>query len=112
MNDLDTPLVADLGKIDVYAVGLLHDLAAFVHTPDRKHARSMLRYRLRYPFRQAKAGNWRAVRQYFNGYMAEPSAWPEGLTRCGTGWTRGRAYRDLQRRAVRALDGEETNRRD
>ena len=106
MNDLDTIPVANLGKIDIYAVGLLHDLAQFIHTPARSHARSMLWYRLHYPFKQARAGKWRAVRQWFNGYLAEPSEWPEGLTRCGTGWTRGRAYRDLQRRALAALGSE------
>jgi hypothetical protein len=94
---------AELGKIDVYSVGLLSDLAQFVHTPDRKHARRMLRYRLRYPLSQARAGNWRAVRMWFNGYLAEPSEWPGSLSRCGSGWTRGRAYRDLLRHAERAM---------
>ncbi|NUS25003.1 MAG: hypothetical protein HOV92_12375 [Streptomyces sp.] len=80
--------------VSIYPVGLFSDLARFVHAPDRSDARRRLRSALRYPVRQARAGNWRAVKNYFNGYLAEHDTL--GF-RAGTGWTRGRAYRDLVR---------------
>lgn len=85
---------AGISEIDVYPVGLLHDIAHFVHNPDRAEARRKLRYALHHPLRQIKARKWRAVRSYFNGYLAEH---PTRGTRAGHGWTRGRAYRDLVR---------------
>lgn len=84
-------------KTDIYAVGLLAAWQQFVHTPDRPYARRAFRYALRMPLRHARAGNWRAVKNWFNGYLAEPQEFPPGVARCGAGWTRGRAYRDLQR---------------
>ena len=90
------------GEISIYAVGLLADLRDFVHSPAPLPSRlRTLRLRLRYPIRQARARNWRAVDNYLNGYLAEPSSWPPGVTRCGTGWTRGRAYRSLIQQADR-----------
>lgn len=46
---------------------------------------------------------WRELRQHFNGYLAEPTPWPDGidLTRCGTGWTRRLAVRSLYRHGYR-----------
>lgn len=90
-------------EIEVYAVGLLADLRNFVHgvEPLPKRLRT-LRFRLRYPIRQVRSRNWRGLKSYLNGYLCEPAAWPPGVTRCGTGWTRGRAYRDLARRAEKA----------
>lgn len=84
--------------VDIYPVGLLDDLRQFVHAIDRRQARRRIRKRLRYPLHQARQGDWRAVKNYFNGYLAEPRDWPDGLKDCGKGWTRGRAYRDLVRR--------------
>lgn len=89
--------------VEIYSVGLLRDLALFVHSPDRSYARRVLRRSVRYVLGQAKARNWRAAKSYFNGYLAEPRHDVPGFTRCGTGWTRGRAYRDLIRR-LRAAD--------
>lgn len=80
-------------QTEVYPVGLLHDLQLFIHNPDRKQARQRLRSSLRYPLGQARARNWRALRNYFNGYLAEHPMSPQ----CGHGWTRGRAFRDLTR---------------
>lgn len=80
--------------ITIYPVGLLAHWQHFVHNPDREDARRRFRYALRYPLRQARARNWRDVKNYFNGYLAEHAHLG---TRCGTGWTRGRAYRDLAR---------------
>lgn len=83
-----------LADITIYPVGLLADLAQFIHNPDRPAARRRLRYALSHPIRNARASNWRAVKSYFNGYLAEHSKLG---SRCGHGWTRGRAYRDLAR---------------
>lgn len=83
-----------MGDVTIYPVGLLQHWQHFVHTPDRKAARRRLRNDLRYPLRQARARNWRAVKNYFNGYLAEHHTLG---TRAGHGWTRGRAYRDLAR---------------
>jgi hypothetical protein len=84
--------------VEIYPVGLLHDLARFVHAIDRKDAFRRLRHDFRYPLARARAREWRAFKAYFNGYLAEPrDSNTPGFRRCGTGWTRGRAYRDLQR---------------
>jgi hypothetical protein len=47
---------------------------------------------------------WHDLRQHFNGYLAEPDPWPDGigLTRCGRGWTRSGAIMSLYRRALAA----------
>jgi hypothetical protein len=70
---------------DIYPVGLLRD---WQHRKMRP-----LRRALRYPVSQARRGNWRAVRNYFNGYLAEPT--PIRGRRCGHGWTKRRAFQDL-----------------
>ncbi|MEU5323041.1 hypothetical protein AB0G67_40755 [Streptomyces sp. NPDC021056] len=80
--------------ITIYSVGLLHDLSLFVHAVDRAEARRRLRGSLLREWDRIKARKWREAKNYFNGYLAEHS---ELGTRCGTGWTRGRAYRDLAR---------------
>jgi hypothetical protein len=41
---------------------------------------------------RAKRREWRALKNYFNGYLAEH---PTAGTRCGHGWTKARALRDL-----------------
>jgi hypothetical protein len=85
-----------VNEIDIYAVGLLRDLQMFVHSPQslRRRWRS-LRYRIvRGVFDRIRQRKWRALRNYFNGYLAEHQS--RG-TRCGHGWTRGRAYNDLMR---------------
>ncbi len=89
-----------MDEIDIYAVGLLRDLQQFRLRVHRPHSVQRLRRALCYPLRQARAGDWRAVKNYFNGYLAEPRDWPPGLTRCGSGWTRRRAARDYQQRAA------------
>lgn len=75
------------GHIGTYPVGLLADLK-----------RRRLIHGLRgYLWRQIKRKNWRAVRQYFNGYLAEWHYPPAGVTihLCGKGWTRRGAIRRL-----------------
>lgn len=80
--------------ITIYPVGLLADWQQFIHAIDRKHARRSFRASLRREWDRIKAGKWRDAKNYFNGYLAEHAHLG---TRCGTGWTRGRAYRDLAR---------------
>ena len=48
-------------------------------------------------WKRAKARNWRALRNYFNGYLAEWHFPPDGLrhSRCGRGWTKRAAIRRL-----------------
>jgi hypothetical protein len=81
-------------EVEIYPVGVLSDIQQFVHNPDRKQARAHARRGLRRLLELARERNWRALRNSFNGYLAEHAT--RG-TRCGHGWTRGRAYRDLQR---------------
>lgn len=78
--------------IGTYRVGLLSDIK-----------RRRVWYGLRcYLWPQIKRRNWRAVRNYFNGYLAEWHYPPEGFIhgRCGRGWTRKAALRSLGRRIV------------
>ena len=80
--------------ITIYPVGLLADWQHFVHAVDREWARRTLRASLRREWERIKAREWRSAKSYFNGYLAEHA---HAGSRCGTGWTRGRAYRDLAR---------------
>ena len=96
----------DSAGVDVYPVGLLRDLRQFKgrlrHPPiGQRSAWGRLLYDLRYPLRLLRRGEWRALRMYLNGYLAEPSPWPAGLRRCGSGWTRRRALSSLQRHIER-----------
>lgn len=87
------PDVKFAGKstVDIYPVGLLHDLRRFhgewLHDPAPGRRRRALR-RLWRDF----ARSWRR-RSYWNGFLAEDG----GLPRCGHGWTKRRALRDLDR---------------
>ena len=74
-----------------YTVGWLEALRS------RGRRLQMLRRVWRYDVSQAKAGDWRAVKNSFNGWMYEPTPWPEGARRCGTGWTQRRAVRSFFR---------------
>ncbi|XTP37124.1 hypothetical protein ACORG1_13280 [Mycobacterium sp. TJFP1] len=73
-------------QITVYPVGLFSDLK-----------RRRLRSGLRYLKHQALRGNWNAIGNYFNGYLAEVQFSSMHHTRCGHGWTRRRALSDLGR---------------
>jgi len=83
-----------LADIHIYPVGLLADWQYFIHCPDREDARRKLQASLRREWDRIKTRNWRPAKSYFNGYHAEHA---HAGSRCGTGWTRGRAYRDLAR---------------
>ena len=78
--------------IGTYPVGLL------AHIKQRKVRCGIKNYLIP----QIKRRNWRAVRNYFNGYLAEWHFPPEGFAhgRCGSGWTRKAALRSLGRRIV------------
>lgn len=78
-------------RIEVYPVGLLSDI--------KNHK---VRQGLRFLRSWIREGNWRAARNHFNGYLAEPCPFPPGVRRCGSGWTQARALRDLHRRMRRA----------
>jgi hypothetical protein len=80
--------------IDVYAVGWLE---AWKHrNMPRPHGhRGSLRREWNYMWRQIKAHEWRAVKNTFNGYLAE--AQTDKTRRAGHGWTEQRALRDLER---------------
>lgn len=81
-------LIDSTGRaVSVYPVGLLADIH---HGRPPGHT-------ARYVWRQARRRNWRAVKNTFNGYLAEPYEFPEGVKRCGSGWTRDRALRSWER---------------
>lgn len=86
-----------LGRVDVYPVGLLADLRLIgrllnpLTTPGIPLTG---RYRgIRRTIRNIRAAPRR--RSAWNGYLAEPRAFPAHMTRCGHGWTRRRALHDL-----------------
>ena len=84
--------MSDEHGIGTYPVGLLSDIK-------RKRVRDGIK---NYLWIQIKRRKWRAVKNYFNGYLAEWHFPPEGFVhgRCGTGWTRKRALRRLGKRIV------------
>lgn len=87
--------VVDGLRCDVYPVGLWLDV--------RTHGVVMGAAKtLRYVRYQARARNWRAIRNTFNGFLCEPSPFPANLTRCGKGWTRRSAIRSLERHIARS----------
>lgn len=86
------PSMKSTGPISIYPVGLLHDWQLFIHAVDRAEARARFRHALGHPLQHLRSRNWRALRSYFNGYLAEH---PSEGDRAGHGWTRGRAVRDL-----------------
>lgn len=96
--------------IDVYRVGVLAvgwrllrayrtDLGYDDPRKVRRWAWRNARAEARTVARHIRTRKWRELKNDFNGYLAEPYDWPAGLTRCGTGWTRRRALRSLERRA-------------
>lgn len=81
--------------VDVYPVGWL---AA------RKNRRMWSEFR--YLRERVMDGNWRAIHNTFNGYLAEPVGdWPVIWYRCGHGWTKRRAVNDLFRHMADVATG-------
>lgn len=74
--------------ISVYPVGFMSVLLRFRHGSPK-------RWNLRWVARDIRT-HWRR-RSYWNGFLAEVDYPPAGLlhTRCGKGWTRKAAVRDL-----------------
>lgn len=88
--------------IDVYRVGWLDALyyaSRVARTRPRgiRVALGQIRAQARCNLRQARRREWRDLRNTFNGYLAEPTPFPERMTRCGSGWTKKRAMRSLER---------------
>lgn len=95
-------------RIDIYRVGVLRNLYAAwrsltcnpppsVTWNKWDRARQNLRIAVSSPLRHIRNRQWHELKNDFNGYLAEPTPWPEGATRCGSGWTKRRALRSLQR---------------
>lgn len=103
--------------IDVYPVGLLSDVrrlrGALKHQPrpwDRRSPAGHPWHRLWYDMRcgtldRIRRREWRALKNYFNGYLAEPTPFPDGLQRCGSGWTQRRALASLDRHLRATTNG-------
>ena len=89
-------------EIDVYPVGVLATaLRAYrgIRYLGRwTDAYRDTRYTVRALLRRVRGRQWRALRNAFNGYLAEPTPFPEGLKGCGHGWTKKRALRKLDQR--------------
>jgi hypothetical protein len=95
--------------VDVYPVGVLRDLQAvprYLRHRMPSRAWACFRSAWRHPARHIRNGDWRAFGNTFSGYLAEPGWLPGGFlpddpwprwARCGHGWTRRRALRDLAR---------------
>ena len=87
---------------DTYPVGVLRTMQqvkrALTHPGLRgkrvELTRYVLRVERRYLAGQIRKGNWRAVRNSFNGYLAEHDGHPHN---CGTGWTKRAAERRAER---------------
>src|SRR5262245_28122412 len=84
-------------RVDVYSVGLLRDLQHWWRfrklRPKRKRPMGF-----GHLWRKVRRRQWRSIKSSFNGYLAEPTPFPMELKRCGSGWSRARALRDLRRR--------------
>lgn len=110
-------------KVDIYPVGALGNLlSAWGHLTGRygrgdaatpppwlwriEKFRECLRHLRRTVVRQVRARQWRELKNAFNGYLAEPTPFPEGVTRCGSGWTKRRARRSLDRQIALASPGD------
>jgi hypothetical protein len=95
-------------RVDVYPVGWLAVLrrawryGTHPNPPPcgRRQAWVVVRLEWRATLSKARYRDWRAVKNSFNGYLAEPAVFPPGdyRRRCGSGWTKRRALRSLARR--------------
>ena len=74
-------------EMDVYPVGLFWEVRTYGWRKGWAKSR-------RFVVLQAKAGNWRAVRNHFNGYLAEHG---HAGHNAGRGWTRRAAIRRAAR---------------
>lgn len=83
-------------EIHIYPVGFFRDVkklwGALKHAPTIAYKKRALR-----SFVYWFSRSW-TRRSYWNGYLAEPTPFPEGLRKCGTGWTRFGAAMDLRKK--------------
>lgn len=100
---------AENDATDVYAVGVLHMLQVVGRTLTVRHAdlrgkrlaiaRREVRKEWRYIWGYCiKGRRWGALRNTFNGYLAEHR---HGGHNCGTGWTKRAAIRRAERLCTR-----------
>lgn len=80
-----------MAEVDVYPVGWLEACKS-----------RRLRAEWRYFKRWAREGNWRAVRNSFNGYLAEHDGHPHN---CGRGWTKRAAVRRVNALCAASIEG-------
>ncbi|MFD6565361.1 hypothetical protein [Micromonospora profundi] len=94
-------------SVDIYPVGVLAELLRLrraltnYDTKATGWAVGRLRAEMRSVAARVRQRDWRAVKNKFNGYLAEPTPFPEGVHRCGSGWTKRRAMRSLRRHGYR-----------
>ena len=90
---------------DIYPVGALKTMlmvrSALRHR-NWRGAWNQLGHERRTIQRIIRFGKWRALKNHFNGYLCEPNPFPRGVTRCGSGWTKRRAARSMDRQILRA----------
>lgn len=95
-------------SVDVYPVGLLRELKMFwrSHVSLRRELPAIARWHSRrnmrnfwkvHVWRNIRMHRWHSLKNGFNGYLAEPTSFPEHVRRCGSGWTKRRALRSLKR---------------
>lgn len=90
---------------DIYPVGALASLLMIRRAVrDRrwsivKHYIQRERQTLR---RYRRNREWQNLKNHFNGYLCEPTPFPVGVTRCGSGWTKRRAARSMDRQILKA----------
>ncbi|MBM0201781.1 hypothetical protein JNW90_00755 [Micromonospora sp. STR1s_5] len=81
-------------QVDVYPVGLFRDVRQLHHALAVSDPRAWSRFRsaLGRQVDRIRGRRWHETRRYLNGYLAEHRTLG---TRCGHGWTKARARRDL-----------------
>lgn len=100
-------------RVDVHAMGVLSDLQVIGRSLDPtwparyrgpvslpQVARGWRRRAFRWGFQRLRSSVRR--RNAWHGYHAEPYVMPPGVKRIGTGWTRRRALRSLNRHIAEA----------
>lgn len=104
-----------MNEWSTYRVGLFanlfHAWRAF-RLGEAAFGRQYLKREVRVLWRYLRSGKWHELRMHLGGFHCEPEPFPEGATRCGSGWTRNRARRSMARniptpgkRLYRAPDG-------
>lgn len=97
--------MAKLTGTDTYPVGVLRAIqtaSRAIRCGRWDIARSTVRSAVRYLKERVNERNWRAVRNSFNGYLAEHDGHPHN---CGTGWTKRIAERRAERLCCEVRNG-------